>query len=162
MTSMVHGEPPASMARILLVDGDAAVRVSFSQALRPLGVVDVAATGADALRLLATRKFSVIVLDLQLPLIDGFMVLRTLAARPGPNKDTPVYTMTSDGSEQIRARALEAHAVYVMTKPVPVATLITLVDSALQRAQEASSHAEHAAVTAKPPSVAPPALDPET
>jgi CheY-like chemotaxis protein len=162
MTSIVNGEPVPSTARILLVDADAAVRASFGQALRPLGTVEVAATGADALRLLSMRKFSVVLLDLQLPLIDGFVVLRTLAARSGPNKETPVYAMTTDGSEQIRQRALREHAVYVMTKPVPIATLITLVDSALQKEASAASRAEAADAHAKPPSSAPPPPDSAT
>jgi len=121
----------SSAAGILVVDGDPIVRSVFAQALEPFGKVEVASNGLDALRLLATRKFDVVLLDLRVPVVDGFFILRTLATRPGPNAETPVYALTSDVSEQARARAMEEHAAFVLTKPVPVSTLTTLIGAAL-------------------------------
>src|SRR6185437_7383930 len=54
--------------------------------------------------------------------------------KPGPNRDTPVYVITADISEQARHRALQHHAVFLLTKPVPIATLTALVDSVLKKA----------------------------
>lgn len=121
------------MAGILIVDDDPSIRAMFARALGALGEIEQAANGGDALRLLAVKKFGVILLDLHMPVMDGFVVLHTLANKPGPNKDTPIYVITADTSDQARIRALRRHAVFLLTKPVPIATLTALVDAALKK-----------------------------
>jgi len=122
------------MGGILIVDDDPTIRAMFARALTPLGDVEQAANGAEALRLLGAKKFGVVLLDLHMPVVDGFVILRTLAGKPGPNRDTPVYVVTADVSDQARIRALRRHAVFLLTKPVPIATLTALVDSTLKKA----------------------------
>jgi CheY-like chemotaxis protein len=120
-------------AGILIVDSDPVVRALFAQALGPFGDVQLATNGLDALRLLSSKKYDVILLDLAVPAIDGFVILQMLSNRPGPNAETPVYALTADVSEQARARALREHAAFVLTKPVPIATLKNLIRAALRR-----------------------------
>ena len=122
------------MAGILIVDDDPTIRSMFARALANLAEIEVAANGGEALRMLGTKKYALVLLDLHMPLIDGFAVLHTLSTKPGPNKDTPVYVVTADVSDQARVRALKRHAVFFLTKPVPIATLTALVDSALKKA----------------------------
>jgi CheY-like chemotaxis protein len=122
------------MTTILIVDDDPTIRGMFARALQSLGEVEQASNGADALRLLGSKKFSVVLLDLHMPVIDGFVILQTLATKPGPNRDTPVYVVTADISDQARIRALRRHAVFFLTKPVPIGTLVALVDSTLKKA----------------------------
>jgi CheY-like chemotaxis protein len=117
---------------ILVVDDDPSIRDMLAHALRLLGTVEQAVNGADALRRLGSRKYAVVLLDLHMPLIDGFMVLQTLAIKPGPNGDTPVYVITADTSDHARIRALQRQAIYFLNKPVPIATLISLVRATLQ------------------------------
>jgi CheY-like chemotaxis protein len=118
---------------ILVVDDDPTIRVMFARALKALGDVEQAANGAEALRLLGAKRFDVVLLDLHMPVIDGFVLLHTLAGKPGPNRDTPVYVITADTSEQARIRTLRRHAVFLLTKPVPLATLAGLVGSTLKQ-----------------------------
>ena len=122
------------MAGILIVDDDPTIRGMFARALKPLGDIEQAANGAEALRLLGARRFGVVLLDLHMPVIDGFVILHTLAGKPGPNRDTPIYVITADTSDQARIRALRRHAVFLLTKPVPIATLTALVDATLKKA----------------------------
>jgi CheY-like chemotaxis protein len=122
------------MAGILIVDDDPTIRAMFARALGALGEIEQAANGAEALRLLGAKRYGVVLLDLHMPIIDGFVILHTLANKPGPNRDTPVYVVTADTSEQARVRALRRHAVFLLTKPVPIATLMALVDAALKKA----------------------------
>jgi CheY-like chemotaxis protein len=133
------------MAGILIVDDDATIRAMFARALSSLGEVEQAANGADALRLLGTKRYGIVLLDLHMPVIDGFIILQTLSTKPGPNRDTAIYVITADTSEQARIRALRRHAVFLLTKPVPLATLTALVDSALKKAatRPATPAAEH-------------------
>ena len=52
------------MAGILIIDDDPSIRAMFTRALQALGDVESAANGAEALRLLASRKYGVVLLDL--------------------------------------------------------------------------------------------------
>src|SRR5580693_4098566 len=122
------------MPALLVVDDDPTIRAMFARALQSLGDVETAAHGAEALRMLGAKRYDVVLLDLHMPVMDGFVVLHTLANKTGPNKSTPVYVVTADASEQARVRALRRHAVFLLTKPVPIATLTALVDSALKKA----------------------------
>ncbi len=121
------------MSTILIVDDDPTIRAMFARALQSLGEVEQAANGADALRLLTSKKYSIVLLDLHMPVIDGFVIIHTLATKPGPNRDTPIYVVTADVSDQARLRALRQHAVFFLTKPVPIMTLVALVDSTLKK-----------------------------
>jgi CheY-like chemotaxis protein len=128
------------MSNILIVDDDPTIRAMFARALQALGEIEQAGNGADALRLLSAKKFSIVLLDLHMPVIDGFVILHTLATKPGPNRETPIYIVTADVSDQARLRALRQHAVFFLTKPVPIVTLVALVDSTLKKsAQRAAS-----------------------
>lgn len=135
------------MAGILIVDDDPTIRAMFARALRALGEVEVAANGVEALRLLGAKRYGVILLDLHMPVVDGLVLLHTLSTKPGPNRDTPVYVITADTSEQARLRALRHHAVFLLSKPVPIATLTSLVESTLKKAaaRAGSSPAEEGA-----------------
>jgi CheY-like chemotaxis protein len=121
------------MSNLLIVDDDPTIRAMFARALKAFGEIDQAGNGGDALRLLSSKKYAVVLLDLHMPVIDGFVILHTLANKPGPNRDTPVYVITADVSETARVRALQRHAVFFLTKPVPIGTLMALVESTLKK-----------------------------
>lgn len=140
------------MPSILIVDDDPTIRAMFARALNGRGEIETAANGGEALRMLGHKKYALVLLDLHMPVMDGFVVLQTLATKSGPNKDTPVYVVTADMSDQARIRALK-HAVFFLTKPVPLATLTVLVDSVLKRAA-ARGHDAHDPLGAKKPGAA--------
>ncbi|WP_081426554.1 response regulator [Sorangium cellulosum] len=122
------------MTCILVIDDDAAIRGMFARALRTLGDVEEANGGAPALRRLSARKFELVVLDLHMPLVDGFSVLDSLSAKGALNRDTPVFVVTADESQQARIRALRRHAIFLLSKPVHLATLVSLAESSLKKA----------------------------
>jgi DNA-binding response OmpR family regulator len=130
------------MAGILIVDDDPTIRAMFARALKALGDIDQAGNGGEALRLLGAKKYGVVLLDLHMPIIDGFVLLHTLANKPGLNRDTPIYVISADNSDQARIKALKRHAVFMLTKPVPIATLTALVDATLKKAAAQESKAE--------------------
>lgn len=122
--------------RILVVDDDADVRRVFATVLRQRYEVVEAAGGAAALEALASTPFRLVVLDLHMPNVDGFAVLEQLAEMGPPNQDVPVIMVTADGTDTARARALKAHGVYFLSKPVPIRVLSSLVDSTIERLAE--------------------------
>jgi CheY-like chemotaxis protein len=124
------------MSGILIVDDDPTIRAMFARALQSLGDVETAANGAEALRLLSARKYGVVLLDLHMPVIDGFVLLHTLASKAGLNHDTPIYVVTADNSQQARLKALKHRALFLLTKPVQIAMLAGLVTQSLRKAGE--------------------------
>ncbi len=122
------------MTCILVIDDDTAIRGMFGRALRTLGDIEEANGGAPALRRLAARKFDLVVLDLHMPLVDGFSVLDSLSAKGALNRDTPVFVVTADESQQARIRALRRHAIFLLSKPVNLAMLVSLAESSLKKA----------------------------
>ncbi len=144
------------MSSILIIDDDPTIRTMFARALQGKGEIDQAGNGADALRLLGAKKYSVMLLDLHMPVIDGFVILHTLATKPGPNRETPIYVITADISDQARIRALRRHAVFFLTKPVPIATLVALVDSTLKKSAQRAASGSREIVRENPAPPAPP------
>jgi CheY-like chemotaxis protein len=138
------------MPSILIVDDDPTIRAMFARALKSLGETEQADSGSEALRLLGSKKYSVVLLDLHMPVIDGFVILQSLATKQGPNGDTPVYLITADTSDEARIRALRRHAVFFLTKPVPIATLVSLVDSTLRMVAQRASTASGKPASGQP------------
>jgi CheY-like chemotaxis protein len=121
------------MATLLIVDDDPTLREMFARALSSLAEIEQAVGGVQALKLLSAKKYDLVLLDLHMPVVDGLVVLQTLVARPGANRETPVYVITADTSEQARLAALRRRATFFLTKPVSMKMLIGLVESVLKR-----------------------------
>ncbi len=84
--------------RILVVDDDDAIRTLLMTILRRRGfAVDVARNGAEALDRLARCHYAVMLLDLMMPVLNGWQVLEKLAEREASNR--PVVIVLTAGSE---------------------------------------------------------------
>jgi DNA-binding response OmpR family regulator len=121
------------MSTFLVVDDDPAIRTMFARSLSELGEVDVAEGGKQAISLLADMRYEAVLLDLHMPGIDGFAVLEALAKEDAVNRDTPVFVVTGDTSEQARLRALKLRSLLLLTKPVPLAALKSIVEAQLKK-----------------------------
>lgn len=103
-------------ARILFVDDDAATREVFTAQLDSFGYeVTVAEEGAQALTVIRTRVFDVMLVDLRMPQVDGMEVLQE-ALRLYP--DLVVMVLTAHGSIETAVQALQMGAHDFLTKPV--------------------------------------------
>lgn len=124
------------MQSVLVVDDDPAFRELMVNGLKTLPELDIheAPGGGHALRLLGARPFDLVVLDLHMPLIDGFVVLRALRTRQGLNDKTAICVVTADESPETRARAMELGVSMYMTKPVIMTTALAIIDARLKRA----------------------------
>jgi len=124
-----HSSTPA--ATILVVDDEAAIRDLFSDALagsarRAL----VARDGREALSLLETTRVDLILLDLQMPELDGAETFRQIRAR---GIEVPVVIVTAFPESEIMNRALGIGPFTVISKPVDLHQLRKVVDLALGR-----------------------------
>jgi len=120
--------------RVLVVDDDADVRRLYATALRTRYDVKTAESGPDARTLLQGTRYELVLLDLHMPVVDGFEILSDLAAREHPNHDVPVLVVTADVTDEARSRAIRHRGVYCLSKPVPIAVLLRVVASTLERA----------------------------
>ena len=103
------------MTHVLVVDDSATVRQAFSMLLSKQFSIDTAADAIIAERKMAKRRPEVIVLDLQLPRVDGFTFLKQVM-RDDPIPVVICSTLAPRGSETAM-RALEEGAVDVILKP---------------------------------------------
>lgn len=114
--------PNAAMlrgGRILLVDDDKANRTLLTAALSRRGfAVFTAGDGEEALRLAGRDSFDAVLMDLQMPGMDGFETARRMRALPGRTATVPILALTALQGARLRQRCEEAGFVSVMEKPV--------------------------------------------
>lgn len=80
---------------------------------------EVAENGLEAQELLKVRRFDLILLDLQMPVMNGFELMEKLrAGEAGPQIDIPVMALTADAYEQTRGKALSLGFNDFVTKPI--------------------------------------------
>ena len=122
---------------ILVVDDDQAVRDSLRRALVLEGYeVDLAANGTEALRILGQRAPDAVILDLQMPDIDGLEVCRRLRSL---GDMTPVLMLTARGAVDDRVEGLDAGADDYMPKPFDLSELFARLRALLRRRAPGSS-----------------------
>lgn len=119
------------MARILIVEDDPRgfrlldFRIK-SQGHEVIGAVD----GGEAIEVASKGKPDIILLDIMMPVIDGFQVLRKLKSQE-ETKNIPVIMLTARSQEKDIVDGIKAGAVDYVTKPFSSAELIARVNRAL-------------------------------
>ena len=98
-----------------------------------LGLRSVPATdGKTALRLAATLKPSLIVMDLMMPVLDGFGAIRLLKSQP-ETATIPVIAISALSRSSDRQRALEAGAAAYLSKPFDLDSLAAAIEEHISR-----------------------------
>jgi CheY-like chemotaxis protein len=117
-------------ARILVVD-DMALNRSFTQrSLTGLGHLPILAkSGLEALERISRESFNLVLLDVEMPGMDGLETLQRIRTQSGLGSEVPVVAITGHSSEEMRRRCLQAGADDVLHKPV----YPELLDEVVQR-----------------------------
>jgi len=84
--------------------------------------VDVASDGAEAVACAQARSYDLILMDMQMPRMDGLAATRAIRALPG-HRDTPIVALTANAFTEDRQRCLDAGMNGYLGKPVTHATL---------------------------------------
>jgi heavy metal response regulator len=123
--------------RILLVEDDKGI-VSFVKKglLESSYRVDVAYNGEEGLRLALEKNYAVVILDISLPKMDGFEVLKRLR---GMGIQTPVIFLTAKDSENDIVQGLNLGADDYLTKPFSFNELMARIRAILRRGKMVSS-----------------------
>ena len=120
--------------RVLIVEDDDAIREGVADALRLAHYETVeAAAGRRGLQLALTSEWDVLLLDLILPELDGFEILKEVRAA---RSTAPIIILTARGEEDDRVRGLRLGADDYMVKPFGVRELLARVEAVLRRSPE--------------------------
>jgi len=116
---------------ILVVEDNAVNRKLARNVLRSRGYkVLEAASGEEALKLLERTRADLILMDIQLPGMDGLEVVRRLKQDPA-TADIPVVALTAHAHEQDEIRAMEAGCAGYIAKPIRLALFPEQIESYL-------------------------------
>ncbi|MDX6530549.1 MAG: hypothetical protein QOH41_2839 [Blastocatellia bacterium] len=134
----VQFTPQTTVATLLIVDNDRAARdglrsVFESAGHRTIGVPDAPA----ALRLLHKQACDLVLLDVELPEVDGLALCRLLRAQPALTQ-LPLVVFSADDSEGSKVEAFSAGADDYIVKPSTPGELVSRVNSHLNYAQRES------------------------
>jgi two-component system, OmpR family, response regulator len=117
--------------RLLVVEDEPRLLHNLSKALREEGyAIDTAANGDDGLFKALSYEYDVIVLDVMLPLLDGWQVLEKLRQK----RRTPVLMLTARDAGADRIRGLDTGADDYLVKPFDLAELFARIRALIRRA----------------------------
>jgi two-component system KDP operon response regulator KdpE len=132
-----------NVIRILLVDDESAIRRALRPPLFELGFqVAEASRGEEALQMMRSSVFEVVLLDINMPGIGGIETLRRMRAF-APR--LPILMLTVRDGEEEKVQALELGADDYVTKPFSTRELIARIRTAVRRVQ-APARAEDAPI----------------
>jgi len=113
-------------ARILVVDDNSMNRSLMENLLTDWGVLfDIVSNGNDALQLLKNKRYNLILLDIQMPGMDGYAV--TAQVRSKLKSDIPIIAMTAQAMEGERKKCLEHGMDEYISKPFSEKMLLKIV-----------------------------------
>jgi len=122
------------MKKILVIDDEAIVSISCERALVPEGYeVRLAASGKEGIKFLEKESFSLVLLDLKMPDMDGIEVLNKINATW---PDTKVVMVTGYSTVETAVQALRLGAYNFIEKPFTPDTLITAVKESFKKSGE--------------------------
>jgi signal transduction histidine kinase/CheY-like chemotaxis protein len=127
----------AAAGRVLVVDDDPASRqVTYLQIARLGYLVDVVGGGKEAVAAAATGTYQLILMDCQMPEMDGLTATTTIRQQESPERRTFIVALTADVSTDQRKRCAAAGVDEFLEKPLRTQTLAALLNRHLRRSHE--------------------------
>jgi PAS domain S-box-containing protein len=123
-------EAPRPALRVLLAE-DNEFNQEFAMALlRKAGhQVDKVENGREAIAALQARDYDVVLMDVQMPELDGIEATRQIRALPSPKRDVPIIALTADAMVGARQDCLAAGMDDYLSKPIQPAALLAKLDA---------------------------------
>jgi putative two-component system response regulator len=133
---------PNPSSSLLIVDDNEMNRDMLERRLLPLGYqVTMACDGAEAMKLLGQEAFDLVLLDIMMPIMDGFEVLQAMK-KEGSLKIIPVIMITALDDSASAARCIDMGAEDYLTKPFDPTLLRSRIGACLER-KRLHDHEEH-------------------
>ncbi len=121
------------MAKILVVDDEPLIVKGLKFSLEQEGhVIDTSLDGEAALKNIASNDYDVILLDLMLPLVDGFEVCKNVREK----SDVPIIILSAKGEDISKITGLDIGADDYITKPFNIMELKARINAILRRMEK--------------------------
>ena len=141
--AMEAAQTGAVLGRVLVVDDDEGNRLMLERRVRRLGhEVLSASNGQEALALLGTTPIDLVLLDIQMPVLDGQQTLQILHADAGLRR-IPVIVLSASRDIQRVARCIELGAEDYLPKPFNPILLRARINASLEKKQLRDREAEY-------------------
>ncbi len=140
-------QPTRQSLRVLLAEDTAANQKVVRYVLTKRGhTVDIAANGQQAVAMVGQQTYDVVLMDVQMPVLDGFQATAAIRAMEEPTKARiPIVAMTAHAMRDDQQRCLAAGMDGYLAKPITARALIDLVEGL------AKPHAEPVSTAAEKP-----------
>ncbi len=116
--------------RVLLAEDDPGCRLIAARSLERRGhTVRAVENGREALKALARGRFDVVLMDIQMPEMDGLTAVTAIRTKSRLRRHLPIVALTAHAMEGDRDRCLEAGMDAYLSKPVDTAMLVATVES---------------------------------
>jgi CheY-like chemotaxis protein len=128
----------AALSVLLVEDNDVNQKVAAALLHRQGHSVEIAGSGQDALDMLETKDYDIVLMDVQMPVMDGLTAVRHIRQRDARrNRHTPVIAMTAHALVGDRERCLDAGMDGYIPKPISPADLTAAIDQLRSESQPA-------------------------
>ena len=122
----------SSSARVLIVDDNATNRLVAGALCKHLGCDSEAVeNGALAVEAIQSGRFDLVLMDIQMPVMDGQTATRLIRALPAPFCEVPILAVTANADPEAAARYLAEGMDGVLEKPIKVSVLAAAMAGAL-------------------------------
>lgn len=119
--------------RILVIDDEENIRTLLCETLRLSGYLPTAAkSGTEAISLIRNQAFDLVLLDINMPIVDGFKVLEKIRDL---KSDLPVIMLSARSDKIDVVSGLKQGADDYVSKPFSIEELITRIETVLRRVQ---------------------------
>jgi CheY-like chemotaxis protein len=123
--------PPAcagGQLKVLLAEDHAVNRKVVLMLLKQLGVMaDVAADGAQAIEAVEGERYDLVLMDIQMPEVDGLTATRTIRSRLAADRQPVIFGLTAHATTEYRDICLNAGMDGYLTKPLETERLRQLI-----------------------------------
>lgn len=135
--SKVSEENEKEQTKILIVDDELEICGIVKDMLEPIGAeIEITTSSKQALELILNTKYSLLILDISMPEIDGIRLLKLVREN---NINTPVLFLSGDTSEKNLQNALYLGAMSFIEKPFNVDELLNIAQKLINHAQTENS-----------------------
>jgi len=135
LKSRLNGAAGDRLLRVLVVEDNIVNQTVTAKLLERLGVrADVAANGREALEMLGIAPYDVVLMDCQMPVMDGYQAAAEIRRRQGPENGIAIIAMTADATAGCQERCMKAGMDDYISKPVKATELTAMLAKWSERA----------------------------
>ena len=121
--------PPKRLLTILLAEDNLINQQVAARRLRKMGhAVDIANNGAEAVEMVRSKAYDIVLMDVQMPEMDGFEATAAIRALPGEKRRIPIIAMTANALPSDCERCLAAGMDDYIAKPVHQQILVGMIE----------------------------------